>query len=367
MGSQTYHFLLGASQDLSREELSTYLGANFPGVKVSFDTSPFASVTSKEALPLELLQGQLGGCVKIGIKVSHQSDLATTIATDLKENSQRRFTLSAIKANYPLETLAKTIKHTALELDHVVSYRLALSAYLSIAITNTSEYCVVGEDAIKILTMQDIESWNNRDYGRPRIDAKSGMLPPKIARMLVNLALPHNHHAILYDPFCGSGTILAEAMLLGHQVIGSDISARAVDDSIVNLEWLAYEYKLDSHFEVSQQDVHHAQLAEGVLVDAIVFEGYLGPPNIREAQIANQLKGMSKLYLGAFKRLKPMLKTGGIIVAALPSYVTSNRLKTLDALIDRVGELGYTPILPALEYGRPTATIKRRIYRFKKD
>ncbi len=367
MGSYTYYFLLGAAQALSREELSTYLGAHFPASQVAFDTIPFAQVTSKQALPIESLQERLGGCVKIGIKVSPNTDLATTIAHDLTVSAQRRFTLSAIQPNYPLEAVAKTIKREALALDHVVSYRLAKSAYLSVAMSNTSEYCIVGEDVIKILTLQDIEAWNKRDYGRPRIDPKSGMLPPKIARMLVNLALPHATPARLYDPFCGSGTILAEAMMLGHEVIGSDISTTAVANAVQNLEWLKQEYHLEKSFEVTVQDVHHALLPATLQADAIVFEGYLGPPHINQAQIANQLKGMHKLYLGAFKRLRNLLAPSGVIVAALPSYVSGSTLKTLDALIDRIQRLGYTPILPVLEYGRPAATVKRRIYRFKKD
>lgn len=365
--AHTYYFLLGAAQALAYEELAIYLGANFPDSAVSFEKAPFAKVTAKKALPIESIQARLGGVVKIGIEVFRQKDLATTIATDLKNNAQRRFSLSAIKPNYPLEAVAKTIKREAQELDHVVSYRLAKSAYLSVAMNNTNEYCIAGEEVIAFLTLQDIEAWNRRDYARPRIDAKSGMLPPKIARMLVNLALPHPDLSTLYDPFCGSGTILAEAKMLGHTVIGSDISARAVEDATINLEWLAREYKQDSRVEVSQQDVHHAHLPPGVLADAIVFEGYLGPPNIREAQIANQLKGMNKLYLGAFKQLHKLLKQKGMIVAALPSYVSGDTLKTLDALIDRTQRLGYTPILPVLEYGRPAATVKRRIYRFKKD
>lgn len=363
----TYYFLLGAAQALAYEELVVYLGTNFPDAVVSFEQAPFAKVTAKKALPIELIQARLGGVVKIGIEVARQKDLATTIAADLKNNTQRRFSLSAIKPNYPLEAVAKTIKYKALELDRAVSYRLAKSAYLSVAISSTREYCIVGEEVITFLTLQDIEAWNRRDYARPRIDAKSGMLPPKIARILVNLALPRPEPGILCDPFCGSGTILAEAKMLGHTVIGSDISARAVEDATINLEWLAHEYKQDFGVEVSQQDVHHAHLPPGVLADAIVFEGYLGPPNIREAQIANQLKGMNKLYLGAFKQLHKLLKPKGMVVAALPSYVSGDTLKTLDALIDRVRSLGYTPILPALEYSRPTATIKRRIYRFKKD
>lgn len=367
MDSHTYHFLLGASQHLAYEEVKLVVAAQFPQAQIEILNPPFAQVTTSQRLPVEQLQTRLGGSVKIGQTIPFQKDAATSIATDLKKSAQRRFTLSAINNKYPLETVAKSIKNQAQALDHVVSYRLAKSAYLSVSMQNSLEYCIHGDEIIKILTMQNIAAWNKRDYGRPYIDAKSGMLPPKIARMLINLALPHDQKATLFDPFCGSGTILAEALVLGHAVIGSDISAKAVQDAINNLEWLTNEYKLAKNFEVSQQDVHHAQLPTNVITDAIVFEGYLGPPNIREHQIPNQLKGMSKLYLGAFKRLHPLLKTGGSMVAALPSYVTSNGLKTLDALIDRVGELGYTPILPVLEYGRPTATIKRRIYRFKKD
>jgi tRNA G10 N-methylase Trm11 len=367
MGLHTYYFLLGASQDLAYEELKLVVAAQFPQVQIEILNPPFAQVTSLQALPVEQLQAQLGGSVKIGQTILFQKDAATSIATDLKKSAQRRFTLSAINTKYPLETVAKSIKHEAQSLGHVVSYRLAKSAYLSVSMQNSLEYCIHGDEIIKILTMQDIEAWNRRDYGRPNIDAKSGMLPPKIARMLVNLALPHNQQAVLYDPFCGSGTILAEALVSGHQVYGSDISAKAVHDSNHNLQWLTTTFALEPRFYVTHQDVHHAQLPSGVLADAIVFEGYLGPPNIRQEQIANQLKGMNKLYLGAFKRLKLLLKDEGIIVAALPAYVSATGVKTLDALIDRVGELGYTPILPVLEYGRPTATIKRRIYRLKKE
>ena len=35
--------------------------------------------------------------------------------------------------------------------------------------------------------MQDFEQWGARDYGRPSRDAVRGMLPPKLARMMVNL------------------------------------------------------------------------------------------------------------------------------------------------------------------------------------
>ena len=42
----------------------------------------------------------------------------------------------------------------------------------------------------KTTHVQDADAWSTRDYGRPRRDILAGMLPPKLARMMVNLATP---------------------------------------------------------------------------------------------------------------------------------------------------------------------------------
>ncbi|EKD78592.1 MAG: putative DNA methylase, partial [uncultured bacterium] len=61
--------------------------------------------------------------------------------------------------------------------------------------------------------VQDYKEFSRRDYGRPQRDAFSGMLPPKVARMLVNIGTNRAHQSVetchgmsLLDPFCGSGT-----------------------------------------------------------------------------------------------------------------------------------------------------------------
>ena len=36
---------------------------------------------------------------------------------------------------------------------------------------------------------------------------------------------------ILWDPFCGSGTILMEAAVLGFDIIGTDIDLRALESA----------------------------------------------------------------------------------------------------------------------------------------
>jgi len=83
----------------------------------------------------------------------------------------------------------------------------------------------------KTLVVQPFEEWGKRDFGRPGRDDQSGMLPPKLALIVLNLAKV-NKDAIVLDPFCGSGTILTEALVNGYKnIIGSDISEKAVADT----------------------------------------------------------------------------------------------------------------------------------------
>jgi len=83
---------------------------------------------------------------------------------------------------------------------------------------------------------QNITALAARDQGRPKRDAFVGMLPPKLARMMVNLA-PVKAGRIL-DPFCGTGVLLQEAALLGYDVYGTDLVPKMVQFTQANLNWL---------------------------------------------------------------------------------------------------------------------------------
>jgi len=76
------------------------------------------------------------------------------------------------------------------------------------------------------IDVQPFAELSKRDYGRPQRDSQSGMIPPKLALMMLNLSMAKDTENIL-DPFCGSGTILQEAVWQGRtNLYGSDISAR---------------------------------------------------------------------------------------------------------------------------------------------
>ena len=129
----------------------------------------------------------------------------------------------------------------------------------------------------RTLAVQEFEKYSKRDYGRPARNVKSGMLPPKLAKMMINLARVSVDKKII-DPFCGSGTILQEALLMGYQdVWGSDVSPKAVKDTQTNLKWLnkPFDYKE----RIKQIDATRlSDYFEADYFDAIIAEPYLGPP-----------------------------------------------------------------------------------------
>ena len=109
--------------------------------------------------------------------------------------------------------------------------------------------------------VQDIDAYTLRDRGRPKRDARVGMLPPKLAQIIINLAVSHRHQALgirkselpdnalslaptILDPFCGTGVLLQEALLMGYNAYGTDLEPRMIDYSKTNLEWLSTVYDL---------------------------------------------------------------------------------------------------------------------------
>jgi len=121
---------------------------------------------------------------------------------------------------------------------------------------------------------QNLRNYVLRDRTKPFRDAKMGMLPPKLAQILINLANPKNDEVVI-DPFCGSGTVCAEAAIMGFRTIGSDMSSSFINGAKQNFEFLAEKFRYDVHagnFEVSRVEDFNFQKYQGV----IVTEGFLG-------------------------------------------------------------------------------------------
>ncbi|MEK7116496.1 MAG: hypothetical protein AAB879_03815, partial [Patescibacteria group bacterium] len=175
----------------------------------------------------------------------------------------------------------------------------------------------------KTTHVQDADAWSTRDYGRPRRDILAGMLPPKLARMMVNLATPilqlnkEGGRGVVLDPFCGSGTILMEAALAtdAARIIGSDSDDEHISDTRKNIAWLVQNHILTSRDEqrietcVCDARRLSTKFAPRSMT-AVVTEGTLGPPlrgHESHAALERNAREVTELWIATLKELRPLL------------------------------------------------------------
>lgn len=209
----------------------------------------------------------------------------------------------------------------------------------------------VGRNGIYVgrtLAIQDYEGYSLRDYGRPGRDTKSGMIPPKLAKMMINLAGRDKNETLL-DPFCGSGTILQEMLLLGYQkIIGSDLEQKAIEDTRENLAWLREKFskKIAPETEVKLIKSDVRSLSSKIpykSISAIVTEPYLGSSKSKTfnlEKIQKEIKNLEQLYLAAFLEFKKLLKDKGEVVIIFPVFKLGNHFLRLE-ILEQIKQMGF--------------------------
>jgi tRNA G10 N-methylase Trm11 len=192
--------------------------------------------------------------------------------------------------------------------------------------------------------IQDIEAYAARDQARPARDARVGMLPPKLAQTMVNFANPPAGGLVL-DPFCGTGVVLQEALLMGFKVMGTDLEPRMVDYSNKNLAWLCSNSQIPpANYHLEQGDATNHKWQDGV--SAIVSEIYLGRPLTKTPgpeelhKIANDVNTIFKKFIS---NLAGQISPGTRLCLAVPSWKTKNGFVHLPAL-DNLSDLGYNQL-----------------------
>jgi tRNA G10 N-methylase Trm11 len=207
----------------------------------------------------------------------------------------------------------------------------------------------------KTLTVQDFEDYGRRDYQRPVRDEKQGMIPPKVAQIMLNLS-GCKANATILDPFCGIGTIIQEGLLLGFRMIGSDINKQAIKGSEQNLEWFRNRYKVaPGKYGLEVSDA--AKISDLVeksknQINAVVTECSLGPIYSHyptPLDITKNFADLKKLYTASFKDFAKFLPSGGRVVMCLPAYRKNRESYEMFPALDFAESLGYNllDILPA--------------------
>jgi len=384
-------FILGREKELSAAEIVAVLHLKPEDFRIT-KNEPLLFCKPPIKPEAATLIKKLGGTIKIAEEIGvslDRSELIKTIQNVLKDKSGKiTFGLSVygnldtteltrlgkeIKNNLKNNGLSvrfvpnreKTLSSATVDHNHLVGKGVEFIIYES----SPQEFSLA-----KTLALQPYAEFSKRDFDRPGRDDKSGMLPPKLAMIMINLSeSPKNDY--LLDPFCGSGTIITEAMILGYQnLIGSDISTKAIDDTQTNIEWTKNNLNISCP-EISLYNLDVKNLGEKIAhasIDRIVTEPFLGKPlNGQESyeELTKQSKMLKLLYLEAFRVFKKILRPDGVVVFVFPHYQKEDSIITTNQPRE-IEELGFT-LLPFnnkehLVYERPGQKVGREIWRFKK-
>ncbi len=375
----TYLFQFGTTPDLSLKELQS-LVTNTRVTKILPTVFSADLVDDAEALSL---QDRLGGTVKIIKHITQVAEptpenlLEVITHTLLSEQTTGKivYAVAELGRDHLPQIDAVAIKTRLANVGRSSQYkdgsRYGLSAAVLLHKSKLLEiYIISNGEATHLgvtLSVQDIDDWTNRDRNKPYADSRKGMLPPKLARMMVNLGLGavDVQNPVLLDPFCGSGTVLMEALPWCSKVFGADQDPDSVAGTRENLEWFTNCYELENTGVVLLSDATKVLTSEPV--DLIVTEPFLGKPKPNPALIPNILRGLEKLYKGCFKNWKKLLKENGVVVMIFPKIeITLESGKTVSydmhSFIDSLAEMGYTTTSEPLVYARPQAVVQREIY-----
>jgi tRNA G10 N-methylase Trm11 len=354
-------FLAEIDEDLSEENLISRLGGTIKAGRILAELpANIKGELEKEAKKILLAKKSQAADSKFNYGISVYGEKlvdSKKIGLSLKKNFQEQ----GISARFVVSR-EKTLSSV------VVSQNKLLKKGLELIIAGDNNYWYLGETR----AVQPFKDLSRRDYGRPARDDLSGMIPPKLAQIMINLAKLNDFSAKIADPFCGSGTILTEAMIMGYRSFcGSDISQKAVDDSYKNISWIKELYKIENlRLELKNRNVLAlAKFIKAASLDAVITEPYLGPQRGRLdfASVISELEG---LYTGAIRQFKEILKSGGRVVMVWPLFYGQREInpdysgfKMIEVLPESFKKSRFVKEnkRPTIIYGRPGQKVYREI------
>ncbi len=177
------------------------------------------------------------------------------------------------------------------------------------------------------------KSLHQREY---KTLSRIGSLRPSIAASMALLATDYKSSCRVVDLFCGSGTILCEAYLLGNTVFGSDMNSEAVETTMGNLANCGAKNISISLFDARKN-------------------GW--PANYFDCLISNlpwdkqiEVVSITNLYIDSIKEFKRILKKNGriCVLVSKPELFIKYMKKNWNMVsysTSKIGYLGQNPTL----------------------
>ncbi len=334
---------------------------------------------SQETLArLHQLQTRLGGVRKIVWVLGESSyqtleaDIAR-ITPQISDETVRTVAVSLIGVRGKSQSLRNAAVRSLVGLNHKMRYvdpqeggelstaqtygnKLALATAREGISQRARELAVLsdGQDGLLIgvvATVQDIAAYSQRDREMPAVDAYNGLLPVKLAQLMMNLAVEgfSPEDVLVVDPCCGNGRILFEASHAGFAALGSDNAQLQVDYSQQNAQWWAHrtedEITVELRDTTSSETLAWAKAQAGEKQVVVCTEPWLGTParqRFDKAQAEKWYAEVRDLYTKIV--INWMTKDGAkqmLLVVPAPVLVDGGLyLELVDQVLEEAKKLG---------------------------
>ncbi len=374
-----YAALLGNNSMISTAELSALLPDL---IKKTVFGNQYLTFETKEELTQDFLN-RLGGTILIAKNITGNSvvtlkDIPTLLATELATvKGKAVFSLRLVGIAPHLgkdlfRDCKKGLKQKGVPSRYVGSEREPAKAIqlhdenlldpkkgCELTILHDNKQLWIG----RTVAAQNVKAYTLRDIGKPVRDTTVGLLPPKLAQILLNFGeylaasttagqkTRSGSTLTIFDPFCGTGVIPVECLLRGNTVLASDVSLKAVNGCEKNLEWTRKTYKIakkDLASTVWKQDATKPfDLAKNI-PDIIVTEGSLGPslsdrPTVKE--IEKLMRNADDLTESFLKNCKACLPDTPIVMT-LPVWYAMKKMMPLAKIAATIDKIGYRSVMP---------------------
>lgn len=258
------------------------------------------------------LHGVLRSTESFAVRVKRVKNYASKIDSLLLESKLGQIVLEKTKAEVNLENPDKT--------------------FFGIL---TDEKFIFGVELAEILPTPFMKRQpKNKPFFHP------SAMPAKLARCMVNLAQPKGGE-LVFDPFCGTGSMLIEAALVGCRVLGSDIKRKMVAGAFQNLGYFSIEPE-----GVIVADARNLPVSK---VDCVVTD----PPYGRSATTVK--RGTRQIVEEVLTSVDDLLDVGRRVCMAAPKPLNIGRIGT---------DLGYNHLESHMVYVHRSLT--REIAVFEK-
>jgi tRNA (guanine10-N2)-dimethyltransferase len=359
---QSSLFILGRQPALGLVELERLFGSE--------KITPIGSMAASVSIdPDDVPFDRLGGSIKLAAVLTERQttnwdELVTYISSILPSKIESlpegkiKLGISAYGINAGVQQInkgglqiKKSIKHSgrsvrvvpnnehALNSAQVIHNQLLSPLGLELIFVANGRSTIIAQT----LREQDIEAYAARDQRRPKRDARVGMLPPKLAQIIINLAVGNmKQKSVVLDPFCGTGVVLQEAGLMGYTPYGSDLEPRMIEYSTANIQWVEKltGESLNTHLEVGDA----TELEWKPKPDAIAGETYLGRPfsSLPDREtLTGVMQDVNLIHKRFLQNVARQTSAGFELCIAIPAWKTPEGFKHLK-LLDSLEDLGYT-------------------------